>query len=406
LPRAGNQGKKHVGRRLRGSQEATQLTPEHSSGGAALPGGSGNSERISPQARRHNEMRREALRIDPAIRDLSGPFPCTALVLPLLIGLHWAIAWLVSSQPVWIIFLAAFVPGQLLVHAMGALLHETAHRLVFRRDSHKLCFDLLLEVGMTTYGRQLTYQHEHITSHHPHIGDYERDYEHEDICAIQARRVLKASNPGLQRLATLLTLLIHALPLGPVIGDMVLPRINRWLSGFPPGDPQRDIGATRPPAWQVRLFVGVSLCSNLAVLLLFGPWGLLYQVLSVSLFVGKLGVWNLGQSLSEHQGDDTVNPTRSHYGRINLLLFNTGYHNEHHTFPNVPWSRLPAVRKSAPQMFNHEAPKGYAAYWWEHIRQDFSPSRRNALQNVDNTARCNGAGISVRAAGGQPRRRP
>jgi sphingolipid delta-4 desaturase len=351
----------------------------------------GDAERISPQARRHNDMRRQALRRNPALRGLSGPFACTALALPLLIGLHWGIAWLVSGAPVWAIFLAAFVPGQLLIHGMGALLHETAHRLIFRRDLPKLCFDLLLEAGMTTYGRQLTYQHEHITSHHPYIGNYERDYEHEDICAIQARRLLIAANPRLQRFATLLTLFIHALPLGPVIGDLILPRINARLSGFPVKDPRRDVRATRPPRWQVWLFVGTSLASNAVMLGLFGPWALLYQVWSVSLFVGKLGVWNLGQSLSEHAGDDAVNPTQSHYGWINLLLFNTGYHNEHHTFPTVAWNRLPAVKQGAPDLFRHEAPKGYAAHWWDHVRQDFRTSRRNAQQDADNADRCGGA---------------
>jgi hypothetical protein len=42
----------------------------------------------------------------------------------------------------------------------------------------------------------------------------------------------------------------------------------------------------------------------------------------------------------EHAGG-----TVSYYGRLyNVLLFNDGYHVEHHANPGVPWSRLPARR--------------------------------------------------------------
>lgn len=29
-----------------------------------------------------------------------------------------------------------------------------------------------------------------------------------------------------------------------------------------------------------------------------------------------------------------------------------GYHNEHHDFPSVPWTRLPALRKLAPEFYD------------------------------------------------------
>ena len=41
-----------------------------------------------------------------------------------------------------------------------------------------------------------------------------------------------------------------------------------------------------------------------SLLALFGPWALLYHLWSLSLFLGKFGIWNLGQSLSEHEGTD------------------------------------------------------------------------------------------------------
>ncbi|WP_165929135.1 fatty acid desaturase [Shimia isoporae] len=346
---------------------------------------------ISPQSRRHNEMRKEALATHPELASLSGPQPFTALALPLLLAVHWSFAWLVSDQPVWVIGIAAFFVGQLVYHSASSLIHETCHKLVFKDAAPKLAFDLALEFILTSYGKQLTYQHQHITSHHPFVGDYDNDYEHEDICALQARQSVFRDHPKWQPALTALTLLIHALPLGSVfLAGQVMPRVYRRLSGRPNRDPVPRFTGTSPSAAEARPYVLVSLASNLLMLALLGPWALLYHIWSLSLFLGKLGITNLGQSLTEHPGDDDVNPTRSHYGPINWILFNTGYHNEHHSFPNVAWTRLPKLRQIAPEVFHAECEKSYIAAWWDHVRGGFTPSRNLALHKEDQLPRCEG----------------
>jgi len=354
-----------------------------------VPSG-GRKVGISVQARRHNDMRRSAIAAHPELKEISGADARTVLALPLILAAHWGMAWAVSAAPVWAIFFAAFFWGQIAIHAAGSLVHETAHKLIIRGPRGKLAFDLGLEWILGSYGKQLIYQHEHITSHHPYIGDYERDYEHEDICAFQSRMQLRHDNPRIQRLLTGLTLLLHALPLGFLIGDEVLPRLNKLASGRSQKDPERVIEATRPPVWQMRLFIAVSILSNLTLLLLFGPWALLYHLWALSLFLGKFGIWNLGQSLSEHEGTDDEVPSRSTYGWINIPLFNTGYHNEHHTFPNVAWSRLPRLTRIAPDVFSAKADKSYFGYWLDHVRGDFTASRKSPLHEQDNSDRCTG----------------
>lgn len=346
---------------------------------------------ISPQSRRHNEMRKEALAAHPELADLAGPQPLTALALPILLAVHWGIAWLVSGQPIWVIGLTAFLIGQLVYHSASSLIHETCHKLIFRAAGPKLAFDLSLEFILTSYGKQLTYQHQHVTSHHPFVGDYDNDYEHEDICALQARQSVFRAHPTWQPLLTALTLVIHALPLGSVfLAGQIMPRLYRKLSGRPNRDPIPRFTGTHPTNTDMRPYIVVSLISNLVMLALLGPWALLYHIWSLSLFLGKLGITNLGQSLSEHPGDDQQNPTRSTYGAINWLLFNTGYHNEHHSFPNVAWTRLPTLHRVAPGVFHATAERSYIGAWWDHIRGGFTASRTLAMHQVDQLDRCEG----------------
>lgn len=349
-----------------------------------------NTPGISPQSRRHNDMRREALKAHPELRDLSGSDPRTALALPVLFAVQWGIAWLVSDGGVVLVGLTAFFIGQIVYHSAASLIHETCHKLVFRGDRAKLGFDLGLEFILTSYGKQMIYQHQHITSHHPFVGDYDRDYEHEDICALQARQHVQRTHPALQRLLTGLTLVLHLLPLGFMLGDMILPRLYAWASGRPQSDPEDRFTGTSPTNIEMRPFIITSALSNLLMLILLGPWALLYHIWSLSIFLGKFGISNLGQSLSEHPGLDNENPTRSTYGWINKLLFNTGYHNEHHSFPNVPWTRLPQLHQGAPEVFHAAAEKSYLGCWWDHVKGDFTPSRDLELHQTDQSERCEG----------------
>jgi sphingolipid delta-4 desaturase len=333
-------------------------------------------------------MARTLLRRHPQARALVGPDWRSALAIPVLLALHWGMAWAVSGASLWVVFLAAFFFGQFVLHAAGALVHETAHRLIFRGRGAKLAFDLGLELILGSFSRQLTYQHEHVSSHHRYLGDYERDYEHEDVCALLARRDYTARHPKGQRAVTLAILALHLLPFGFLVSELVVPRFYRAATGRVPKDGRRRIPATQPTQRERAMFIAVSIGANVLLLTALGPLAWLYHNWALSIFLGKCGVTNLGQSLSEHEGDNVLQPTRSYYGPANRLLFNTGYHNEHHTLTSVAWTRLPALKAMAPELFTASSPYGYARHWYEHVRADFRTSRRNDAAGRDPDRRC------------------
>lgn len=357
-----------------------------------IPGVSaGRKKRISSAARLHRDQGRRVLQAHPELITLSGPAWITTLTLPVLLALHWMMAWLVSGTGWFTVFIAAFFYGQFVLHSTGALLHETAHKLVFRARLPKSIFDMGLELILGSFGRQLQYQHEHISSHHPYQGEYEWDYEQEDICGYMARRELRAHHPRYQRMLTIVTMGLHILPFGFILSDKVLPPIYEKLTGRKVKDESRDIGATRPSTTENAISIAVSFSANAILFLEFGFWAWLYHNWALSLFLSKWGISNLGQSLSEHPDGDENRPTRSTYGWINYFLFNTGYHHEHHALPNIPWMHLPRIKACAPQIFAAASQRSYAGLWWDHVRADFSPSRWNRLLNAERLPRCESA---------------
>lgn len=95
----------------------------------------------------------------------------------------------------------------------------------------------------------------------------------------------------------------------------------------------------------------VQLSFNLLVYFTLGWWPLIYFLASVLLGTG----WHplAGHFISEHfvmegEGDQE---TFSYYGVCNWVMWNAGYHVEHHDFPNIPWTRIAELNTIAPEFY-------------------------------------------------------
>jgi len=84
----------------------------------------------------------------------------------------------------------------------------------------------------------------------------------------------------------------------------------------------------------------------------YGARSLIYLIMS-SFFAGSLHPC-AGHFIAEHYlWDGLEQETYSYYGPLNVLAYNVGYHNEHHDFPSIPWTRLPALRALAPEFYDN-----------------------------------------------------
>jgi len=100
--------------------------------------------------------------------------------------------------------------------------------------------------------------------------------------------------------------------------------------------------------WEVINFI-CQLIFDIIIFLVFGFKPLAYLVLGT--FFG-LGCHPLaGHFISEHYLFQGNQATHSYYGPLNFVLFNVGYHVEHHDFPYIPYSRLPQVRQIADEFY-------------------------------------------------------
>lgn len=364
------------------------------------PGGTGGAPRrskfrprMSAAARQHRDRRLAILKDHPELRELSGPNPWSLLCLAGLVALHIATAWLVRDGGVWWVFAVAFCWGQLLLHAGGALVHDAAHSLILGGSRGQLVVDLLFDTLLTSFGHHKTYQLDHTYSHHPCLGDYERDYEHRDVCRVLGRRELRRDRPAIHGSLLALHLFLDILPFGFVKSNDLIAHLEKRALPVSVRDPARNVPGPPVPRRLSLACSAVSLATLAAVGWALGPWALLYWVWSLSIFQGHWAISNMGQIISEHPDGNLGVPTRSTYGPWNWLLFNTGYHDEHHTFPGVPWNRLPELHAAAPEMFTAVGEHGYFYWWWCYVFR--GAPRRPSQELMAPGDRCGGAHAEV-----------
>lgn len=266
----------------------------------------------------HRRRRQVILEAHPEIRPLGGSNAWTAVVVVLLAAAQFAIAAALRHAPWYVIAAGAYLFGAVIAHALGVLIHECAHNLVFRSSTANKVMSIVTNLPLVLPGA-IDFRYKHLL-HHRHLGEG----EHRDFQVPVSRGARWVGGSPVRKVIWL------------AFGSLLFPR------GHVEGAPEaHDRWLLANIAAHVVVIVPFTL--------VFGLGALAYLALSGLLAFGPhpLGVRGYGEHLAQREGQ----PTNSYYGAFNLVSFNVGYHVEHHDFPAVPWNRLPRLSRLAPEHY-------------------------------------------------------
>eukprot|EP00030_Apusomonadida_sp_AF-17_P007453 a841351_819.p1 GENE.a841351_819~~a841351_819.p1 ORF type:complete len:346 (-),score=123.49 a841351_819:37-1041(-) len=266
----------------------------------------------------HATRRKAILAAHPEVKELMGFDPRTKWVVLFMWSSQLAVAWYVRESSWLTIAVAAYVVGAVFNHSMLLAIHEMSHNLLFKTTMANQLFALFVNVPMLLPSA-ITFKRYH-QEHHKYQG-----YDSIDVDV--------PSNFE-----------------GRVFQGVVMKAIWVFFQGF--WYAFRPLLIRPKPASGLELANWVVCLSfDTGVVMLLGWRSLAYFALSDLFGLGMHPV--AGHFIAEHYvfGNDQQE-TYSYYGPLKWLIFNVGYHVEHHDFPNIPGSRLPKLREIAAEFYD------------------------------------------------------
>lgn len=266
----------------------------------------------------HRDRTKAILQAHPEVRDLIGKNPATFFIILFTVALQITLAALLRDAPWWMIALVAYGVGAFADHALFVMVHECAHNLIFRSTWKNMMAAMLANLPQF-FPSAVSFKRYHL-KHHSFQGVHELDA---DLPGYWEAKLINNYSIG----KALWLLLFPVFQITRTSRTREIPIVDRWIV--------------------LNWILQVSF--NVAIWIALGPKAFAYILLS---FFFSVGLHPLGARwIQEHYLTAGPQETYSYYGALNTVALNVGYHNEHHDFPSVPWNRLPALKRAAPEAY-------------------------------------------------------
>ncbi|MEO1022122.1 MAG: fatty acid desaturase [Bacteroidota bacterium] len=267
----------------------------------------------------HVQRRKDILKQHPEVKSLFGRNRNTFYWISFIVLSQITIAFFVKDASIWWVIGLAYGVGAFFNHAAFCLKHECTHNLVFKNRMANIFTGIFANLTSCT-PTYVIFANSHL-KHHSHQGEYDMDFD----LPLRWEAKLITYTPYGKILWMLLQPL--AVSLRPLRRSSIQ-YVNKWT--------------------YVNMVIVIAF--DLAIIYFMGPNAFLYLFLST---VFGLGLHPLGARwIQEHYVVHEQQETYSYYGWINNIMFNIGYHNEHHDFPGIPWNNLRKLRDMAPDFYN------------------------------------------------------
>ena len=279
----------------------------------------------------HRTRRQAIIKAHKDVLQLCGPEPLTKYLVLLVVALQLTCACALRSTPImsWPFWLTAYVVGATANQNLFLAIHEISHNLAFRTPIYNRLLAVFanLPIGVPYSAGFRQY---HLTHH---------------------------KSLGVDGLDTDLPTAFEAVFLDSLLG-------KAFFCTF-----QLLFYAIRPMFVYSVPFGLIHYCNIAAQVvvdyLIVRCWGwnaMTYLLLS-SLLAGSIHPC-AAHFIAEHYvfarstvkgakmpKEVPIPETFSYYGPLNILTYNVGYHNEHHDFPAIPWTRLPKLFVTAREFY-------------------------------------------------------
>ncbi|CAG8621905.1 14491_t:CDS:2 [Acaulospora morrowiae] len=294
----------------------------------------------------HMKRKMTILNYYPEIKKLYGHDSRTAFITIIVTMIQLAVSYVFSSLLTdwhWTMFVVSFFIGGTTTQICIVIIHEVSHGLAARTTFQNRLVGLIANISIPL-PIAMPFRRYHL-EHHTFQGvkgmdpDLPLDWEKDIISGSTSLKFM-------------------------------------WLTLFPIINLIRSLAMLKSPQlWEYINYL-FTISIDFLIFHYFGGRGLLYLVLS--LWFGYSIHPAAARFIQEHYTFDDGQETYSYYGCLNKIFMNIGYHNEHHDFTKIAWSRLPEIRKIASEYYDDLAyhTSWFMVHWNFVTKRQFGPQSR------------------------------